>query len=137
VTISGDALAGDCGLRSSTAGQEPQVAGSPRHLTLGRAAAAAMAAVASRDATVTSFNGVAGSAAVMVIWMVVVPIEHRRDGISGAATKYRALHSRRRNGLLERGSTLCLAQHTSHQNLAYSQDSWQPLSMAIFLTPAR
>src|SRR5580704_1147145 len=68
----------------------------------------------------------------MVIWMVVVPIEHRRDGISGAATKYRALHSRRRNGLLERGSTLCLAQHTSHQNLAYSQDSWQPQLMAIF-----
>jgi hypothetical protein len=39
-----------------------------------------MAAVrASRgNATVTSFDGVAGSAAVMVIWMVVVPIEHRR-----------------------------------------------------------
>jgi hypothetical protein len=55
--------------------------------------------------------------------------------MTGSTTKYRALHLRRRNGFLQRGSTLCLAQHTNHQNLAYSQDSWQPQLMAIFFDP--
>jgi hypothetical protein len=82
VTISGDCIGWRLWIEVIDGSQERPVAGSPRHLTLGRAACGRHGGgegIAWQcDSDVASFDGSPGSAAVMVTWMVVVPIEHRR-----------------------------------------------------------